>query len=82
LVVFYSDHFLVFKDSENSQLDETRRFFEITERLPIELQMILCHRVYGHARDLISKKLSDAAFKLLTWKLIMSTTTTNKTTHL
>ena len=38
-------------------------FFTIARRLPMELQMILCHRVVGSPKDRVLSKDSEAAFK-------------------
>ena len=43
----------------------TTRFFLIVEKLPMELQMILCHRVVGSVKDSILSKDSEVAFKSL-----------------
>ena len=43
LVVFLCDGFLKVKAEENS---ETARFFRIASKLPMEIQMILCYRVF------------------------------------
>jgi len=40
-------------------------FFSITSKLPMELQMILCHRVVGSMKQNILHKDSEAAFKSL-----------------
>jgi len=40
-------------------------FFTIAKRLPMELQMILCHRVVGSMKQNILRKDSEAAFKSL-----------------
>jgi len=40
-------------------------FFAITLRLPMELQMILCHRAVGSAKGSILSKDSEVAFKAL-----------------
>jgi len=45
------------------------RFFAMTKRFPMELQMIMCHRVVGSAKDSIISKDSEAAFKSLAWIL-------------
>ena len=47
------------------------RFFVIVKRLPMELQMILCHRVMGSARQNILRKDSEAAFKSLAAFLLL-----------
>jgi len=41
------------------------RFFEIASKLPMELQMILCHRVFGSMKQYILVKDSEAAFSAL-----------------
>ena len=41
------------------------RFFGIAKRLPMEVQMIVCHRVVGSAKDSILSRDSEAAFKAL-----------------
>jgi hypothetical protein len=42
------------------------RFFVIAQRLPMELQMILCHVVYNSSKENILSKDSELAFKSLT----------------
>ena len=39
------------------------RFFRIVERLPLELQMVLCNRASGSARDIILIKRSEESFR-------------------
>ena len=41
------------------------RYFAIAKRLPMELQMLLCHRVVGSMKQNILRKDSEAAFKSL-----------------
>jgi len=41
------------------------RFFTLASKLPMELQMILCHRVVGSVEDNILSQDSEAAFKAL-----------------
>jgi hypothetical protein len=41
------------------------RFFKITKGLPMELQMVLCYRVFGSGKENIKSKHSEAAFKHL-----------------
>jgi len=48
------------------------RFFAIAWRLPMELQMILCHQVVGSANDSILSQYSEAAFKSLARTLLPS----------
>jgi len=45
------------------------RFFAIASKLPIELQMILCNRLYGLGKELISSRDSEEAFKTMTRRL-------------
>lgn len=39
-----------------SQESRHKRFFLITSQLPIELQMVVCHRVFGSSKDIILGK--------------------------
>ena len=41
------------------------RFFTISSKLPMELQMILCHRVVGSVKDSVLSMNSEVAFKHL-----------------
>jgi len=41
------------------------RFFAIVQKLPMELQMILCHRMVGSKKEIVLSKDSEAAFKRL-----------------
>ena len=48
----------------------TFRFFNIARRLPMELRMILCHRVVGSRRQNILSEVSEIAFKSLAGNLL------------
>jgi len=41
------------------------RFFTIAKRLPMEMQMMLCHHVVGSTKQNILRRDSEAAFKSL-----------------
>ena len=61
--VFLCDDFLrIRKPDSNSKAG---RFLRIVSRLPMELQMVLCHRVYGSDKDNIPSKDSEPAFRHL-----------------
>jgi len=62
--VFLCDDLLQLKPASDPAADATR-FFSIVSKLPIELQMILCHRVVGSMKQNILRKDSEAAFKSL-----------------
>ena len=47
------------------------RFFTIAKRLPMELQMILCHCAVGSKKQNILHKDSEPAFKSLARKLLL-----------
>jgi len=63
LVVFVSDGLLQIKDTTPSP---AARYFSIAMSLPLELQMVLCHRVVGSDKEIILGNESEAAFKALT----------------
>jgi len=70
LVIFHSDSFAVMNDNTASSL--TRRFFKISSQLPLEIQMVLCNRVFGSPKDIVLSKYSEPVFKCLarptTWQ--------------
>jgi len=53
------------------------RFFRIATRLPLDLQMVLCHRVVGSGKEIIPGKDSEVAFKELAKTLLWSSIFTN-----
>ena len=63
LVVFVSDGLLQIKDTTTAT--PAARFFSIARCLPLELQMVLCYRMVGSAKEITSGKDSEAAFKLV-----------------
>jgi len=67
LVVFVSDGFLEINDTATPS--PAARFFNIARRLPLELQMVSCFRQVGSAREIISGKDSEVAFKELARRL-------------
>ena len=65
LVVFLCDDLVKEIDSGISDLCVSSRFFAITKRLPMELQMVVCNRAVGSAKDTILTKDSEPAFMTL-----------------
>jgi hypothetical protein len=45
--------------------DKAKRFFRIARKLPMELQMMLCNRMFNSPKDLVLRKDSEPAFKRL-----------------
>jgi len=64
LVVFHADSFAII--NERTAHSDTRRFFRITSQLPLDLQMVLCNRIFGSPRDIILSRDSEPGFQLLT----------------
>ena len=61
LVVFLSDGLLHVSESTPQQQQQqresnARKFFQIAAQLPLELQMVLCNRVFGSRKDLVLAK--------------------------
>ena len=65
LTVFLSDDLLQPHPPTVISSLTAARFFAITLRLPVELQMILCHRAVGSAKENVLSKDSEVAFKVL-----------------
>jgi len=69
VVVLLSDGYLRARQAVFSQ-SKARRFFRIAKTLPMELQMVLCHRAFGSMKDIITAKHAEEAFKeVLAWGL-------------
>jgi len=69
LVVFVSDGLLQINGSTTTP---AAKFFRIASQLPLELQMVLCHRVVGTPKEIIQGKDSEVAFKSLAQSLLWS----------
>ena len=67
LVVFVSAGLLQINDTTTPS--PAARFLNIARRLPLELQMVLCHRQVGSAKEIIPRKESEVAFKELARRL-------------
>jgi hypothetical protein len=67
MTVFLCDDFLRLKEANSPA---ALRFFKIAKKLPMELQMMLCYRVFGSAKENIKSKDSEPAFKRLAKTLI------------
>jgi len=61
LTVFLCDDLLQLKPASHPAAAATR-FFDVAKRLPMELQMILCHFAVGSVKQNILRKNSEAAF--------------------
>ena len=65
LTVFLCDDLFHLNPIASNQAAAAFRFFTIVKRMPMELQMVLCRRVVGSAKNSILRKDSEAAFKSL-----------------
>jgi len=76
LVIFLCDDLVsVRAESSTTSTSTTKkiaRFFKISQSLPMELQMVLCHRVFGAGKNIVLTKHSEPAFKKLGKLLAMS----------
>jgi len=64
VVVFVSDGLLEVTQGEKATTPAAR-FFTIAQKLPLELQMVLCYRLVGSGQEVIIGTHSEAAFKAL-----------------
>ena len=65
LVVFVSDGLLEIRNPDLATAEQASRFFFIATQLPLELQVVLCFRLVGSAKEVISGRDSEAAFQAL-----------------
>jgi len=63
LVVFHADDYLALTRDEEMSL--AGRFFKITSRLPLEIQMVICHRMYGSTESIVISRDSEPGFHWL-----------------
>lgn len=72
LVIFCCDDLLVVNgEQDDSDCKNHSRFFKITQRLPMELQMILCRRAVDSMRNVIIERHSEKAFRDLVKKIVV-----------
>jgi hypothetical protein len=71
MIVFLADDFVTLKpdtsspSSSSSFNQPTRRFFRIALTLPMDLQMVLCNRLFTSGKDIVLGKHSEPAFRKL-----------------
>jgi hypothetical protein len=80
MIVFLCDDFLRIKEPSSASSSSSSTtgatldtataitatwFFKISKKLPMELQMVLCYRVFGSGKENIKSRHSEAAFKHL-----------------
>jgi hypothetical protein len=68
LAVFLCDGLLELKEENRAG---AARFFRMAKKLPMELQMVLCHRVVGSAGGNIPGEQREVAFKELTRRIFL-----------
>jgi len=83
LIVFLCDNLLQLKRAPTDTTTTTTsatalQFFAIASKLPMELQMILCHRAVGSVKQNILHKDSEPAFKSLAKILLFLLPTESK----
>ena len=66
LVIFLSDDLLVV-NAASSLNSKAARFFEMTQRLPMELQMMLCNRVFGAGKSDIQGRENFAVLSFIVY---------------
>ena len=86
LAVFASDDFLKIGEAlssssssscvnsivpESSEASKAKKFLRIMSSLPLELQMILCHRMHGSMKNFVICQESEKGFKWLAMRLLL-----------
>ena len=68
LVVFFSDNFLALPEAVTTRTQgaaDVAKFFLICSRLPLDLQMVLCNRMFSSPRNIVLSRDSEQGFKWL-----------------
>jgi hypothetical protein len=68
-VVFVSDGLLQPRAADPTQDQGAQRFVRLAQRLPLELQMVLCNRIVGLPKDYVSQSETDGALCYLAHSL-------------
>ena len=68
LVVFVSDGLLQVTQGNQPTSTLAARFFTIATQLPLDLQMVLCHRVVGSGKEIIPGKVPLRKPKYRQWR--------------
>ena len=68
IIIFLCDDFVVL---HHAATPEIKRFFNIAQRLPMELQMLLSNRIFISPKEVVLKTHSEPAFKQLAHSLLM-----------
>ena len=71
LTVFLCDDLLQLQPALDASTTTAAPFFAISSKLPMELQMILCHRAVGSMKRNILRLDSEPAFKSLARMLLL-----------
>jgi len=69
LVVFLCEGFVKLHRKGKRALEPGRRFFNVAKRLPMELQMILCHLAMGSTKESVHSADAQAGFRSVSTKL-------------
>lgn len=70
LVVLLCDGLLKIKEENLTGATGATRFFRMAKEMPMELQMVFCHRVVGSTGENIPGEQRELAFKELARKLL------------
>jgi len=69
LVIFVSDGLLRTKGARRTPNPAASRFFAMTRQLPLDLQMVLCCRLVGSAKDVIGTTQREMGFRDLAGRI-------------
>ena len=70
LVVLVTDGYLRLREEVGGVVGEAAaRFLSLAMKLPMELQMVLCHRMCGLAKDHVAVSETERVLRNLVWKI-------------
>jgi glycerol-3-phosphate cytidylyltransferase-like family protein len=64
-IIYFCEDFIKIKLNDQEKNIKIIRFLNITKKLPIELQMLICNRLYNFNENIILTKYSNKIFELL-----------------
>jgi len=65
VILLSDEYYTLISNNENEKQDKARQFFRLMLKLPMDLQMVVCNRMFDLLKDSIKSQLIDQALKFM-----------------
>jgi len=65
VILLSDEYYTLISNNENEKQDKARQFFRLMLKLPMDLQMVVCNRMFDLPKDSIKSQLIDQALKFM-----------------